>query len=189
MFVSVIGAGGFITCLIDEFSDRSCAAVVFDKVTAQTVEVLNERAFKQLFEKSAEIGDVIAKVPADICDRLDLGEVVVHVFCNVDHEQVLLVVGDGGVICRNDRKDVVDKGACQILIFAVRCAFKHLLKERVDLLVDFHVVELREGDVEVVLAEVVQEFIRDHQRFRLRLLLGMEPVGKEGGEKDGLSGV
>lgn len=46
LFVSVIGAGGFITCLIDEFSDRSCAAVIFDEVAAQTVEVVVEWAFK-----------------------------------------------------------------------------------------------------------------------------------------------
>ena len=70
MLVPILGTGGFISRLIDEIGNRSRAAIVFDKVATQAIEILTERAFKQLFKESTEIRNIISKVIADVCDRV-----------------------------------------------------------------------------------------------------------------------
>lgn len=112
MLVTIIGTGGFISRLIDEIGNRSRAAIVFDKVATQAIEILTERAFKQLFKESTEIRNIISKVIADIGNGFDFGKIVVHEFCDIYHKQTFLVVGDRPIICCNDRKNMINEGSC-----------------------------------------------------------------------------
>ena len=69
------------------------------------------------------------KIIADVRYGVDVGKIIVDIFCDVNHQNVFFIIGYGFVILNDYGKYMIDQRARYKFVVVRRGVFKNLLKQ------------------------------------------------------------